>query len=33
MNKEKIFDIELEENEKISELTMEELSNGKGDDE
>ena len=33
MNKERIFDIELEENEKISELTMEELSNGKGDDE
>ena len=33
MNKEKIFDIELDENEKISELTMDELSNGKGDDE
>ena len=33
MNKERIFDIELNENEKISESTMEELSNGKGDDE
>lgn len=33
MNKEKIFDIELDDNEKVSELTMKELSNGKGDDE
>lgn len=29
----KIFDIDLNEDEKISEDTFEELSNGKGDDE
>lgn len=33
MSKEKIFDIDLNENEEISEFTEEELSNGKGDDE
>ena len=33
MNKENIFDAELNENEEASEFMMEELSNGKGDDE
>lgn len=33
MNTENIFDIELQENEEVSEFTFEELSNGKGDDE
>ena len=33
MNDKKILDIELKENEELSELTLEELSNGKGDDE
>jgi hypothetical protein len=33
MSKDKILDIELQEDEEISELTLEELSNGKGDDE
>lgn len=33
MNKENVFDIELNENEEVSEFTSEELSNGKGDDE
>ena len=33
MNEKKILNIELKENEEISELTLEELSNGKGDDE
>lgn len=33
MNKEKIFDIDLSEDEEINEFTVEELSNGKGDDE
>ena len=33
MNKEKNFDIDLNEDEEISEFTLEELSNGKGDDE
>lgn len=33
MNKEKFLDIKLQEDEEISEFTLEELSNGKGDDE
>lgn len=33
MSKDKILDLELKDNEEISELTFEELSNGKGDDE
>ena len=33
MTKEKIFDIELNEDEQRSEETMKELSNNKGDDE
>jgi hypothetical protein len=33
MNKEELFDIDLNEDEEINEFTMEELSNGKGDDE
>ena len=32
MNKEKIFDVELDEDEKMTEDTMKELSNNKGDD-
>ena len=32
MTKEKIFDIELNEDEKITEETVKELSNNKGDD-
>lgn len=33
MNKENFLDIKLQEDEEISEFTLEELSNGKGDDE
>lgn len=33
MSNEKILDIKLQEDEELSELTLEELSNGKGDDE
>lgn len=33
MNKEELFDIDLNEDEEINEFTVEELSNGKGDDE
>lgn len=33
MNKEKGFDVDLNEEEEVTELTYEELSNGKGDDE
>lgn len=33
MNKEKGFDVDLNEEEKVTEFTYEELSNGKGDDE
>ena len=33
MNKEKDFDVDLNEEEEVTEFTYKELSNGKGDDE
>ena len=33
MSKDRILDLKLQEDEEISELTLKELSNGKGDDE
>lgn len=33
MSEKKIFDIKLNDNEEVNEFTVEELSNGKGDDE